>query len=153
MTIQGAEILRAELEKIMDVERPKVVELVSWAAGNGDRSENGDYIYGKKKLRELDGRIRYLNKRMDNLVAIDPSTIESETILFGATVVVMDEEETERRYQIVGVDEADASSGRISWISPIAKCLLQRRAGDVVNYKSPKGEVELEIMKVEYGSN
>ncbi len=150
MTPKGAERLRAELRKLMQEDRPKVVEVVHWAAGNGDRSENGDYIYGKKRLREIDRRIRFLSKRLENAELIDPTQQKGDRIFFGATVTVVSEEEGQKTYQIVGIDETDAAQGKVSWISPIGKTLIKAKAGDTVTLRSPKGEVELEILKVEY---
>jgi len=150
MTPKGAETLRGELRQLMQVERPKIVEVVHWAAGNGDRSENGDYIYGKKRLREIDRRIRFLSKRLENAEIIDPKSQKADRVFFGATVTVSTEEEGEKIYRIVGIDETDASQGKISWISPVGKALLKARAGDTVTLRSPKGEVDLEVLKVEY---
>ncbi|MCM2280286.1 MAG: transcription elongation factor GreB [Bdellovibrionaceae bacterium] len=150
MTPQGAEKLRAELHELLHVERPKVVETVAWAASNGDRSENADYIYGKRRLREIDRRVRFLSRRLDSAQVVDPAAQSSDRILFGATVTVRNENDEMRVYQIVGIDETDAKRGRVSWISPIGKSLLQAKVGDVVLLKTPKGEEELEIEKIEY---
>lgn len=150
MTPQGAARLQAELKQLLYDERPRLVETVAWAASNGDRSENGDYIYGKKRLREIDRRIRFLTKRLDHLEIVDPTQQKSDKVLFGATVTVLDEEGDEKRYSIVGVDEAEASRGKVSWISPIGKALLQSQVGDVVTLRVPKGEIELEIVRIEY---
>jgi transcription elongation factor GreB len=150
MTPQGAERLRAELRKLMQEDRPKIVEVVHWAAGNGDRSENGDYIYGKKRLREIDRRIRFLSKRLENAEIIDPKVQKGDRVFFGATVTVSSEEDGEKIYYIVGIDETDASQGKVSWISPIGKTLIKAKVGDTVTLRSPKGEVELEVLKVEY---
>jgi transcription elongation factor GreB len=150
MTPSGAERLRAELKDLLHVQRPEVVRTVSWAASNGDRSENGDYIYGKRRLREIDRRIRFLQKRLDAAEVIDPMLQRSDRILFGATVTVADEEGRERTYRIVGIDEARPAQGWISWISPMAKALLHARAGDSVTLHSPRGDEDLEILKVEY---
>lgn len=150
MTPQGAQRLRDELSHLLHTERPKVVETVAWAAGNGDRSENADYIYGKRRLREIDRRVRFLTKRLDSAQVVDPAAQTADRVLFGATVTVENEDGEKRTYQIVGIDETDAKLGRVSWISPIGKALLQAREGDVVILKTPKGEEELEILKVEY---
>jgi len=150
MTPSGAERLRAELKDLLHVQRPEVVRTVSWAASNGDRSENGDYIYGKRRLREIDRRIRFLQKRLDAAEVIDPMLQRSDRILFGATVTVADEEGRKRTYRIVGIDEAHPAQGWISWISPMAKALLHARVGDSVTLHSPRGDEDLEILKVEY---
>lgn len=150
MTPRGAERMRDELHNLLHTERPKVVETVAWAASNGDRSENADYIYGKRRLREIDRRIRFLQGRLDSTVVVDPAAQTADRVLFGATVTVRDEEDRERTYLIVGIDETDAKRGRVSWISPIGKALLQARVGDFVLLKTPKGEEELEIMRIDY---
>lgn len=150
MTPRGAERLRGELHELLHVDRPKVVETVAWAASNGDRSENADYIYGKRRLREIDRRVRFLTRRLDAAQVVDPAAQASEKVLFGATVSVSDGEGRSRVYQIVGIDETDAKRGQVSWISPIGKALLQAKVGDVVLLKTPKGEEELEIEKIEY---
>ncbi|NBY20739.1 transcription elongation factor GreB [bacterium] len=150
ITPHGIERLRSEWKKLMDVDRPEIVKVIQWAAGNGDRSENGDYIYGKRKLREIDRRIRFLTKRMENAEVIDPTKQSSEKVLFGATVTILDEAGLERKYSIVGIDETDGKRGRISWISPIAKALLQKKVGDTVTVRLPKGDEDFEIVKVEY---
>jgi transcription elongation factor GreB len=150
MTKRGHAAMRAEFEQLVKVERPNLVQVVAWAAGNGDRSENGDYIYGKKRLREIDRRIRYLTKRLENAEVVDPATQQGlEQVFFGATVTV-DDGEAEATYQIVGMDEADAGEGRISWISPLAKALLKAREGDTVRFQSPVGPRELEVVEVVY---
>lgn len=150
MTPQGAQKLRDELSHLLNVERPKVVETVAWAAGNGDRSENADYIYGKRRLREIDRRLRFLTRRLDALLEVDPAAQKSDKVLFGATVIIENEDGEERQYQIVGIDETDAKQGRVSWSSPIGKALLQAKVGDVVVLRTPKGEEELEILRIEY---
>ena len=136
MTRNGFEQLKAELDQLVRDERPRLVETVRWAASNGDRSENGDYIYGKKRLREIDRRIRFLIKRLEGATVVTPSEQENtEQVFFGATVTVCDVEgEEEQTYQIVGVDEANASEGRISWIAPLSRALLKAREGDVVRF-------------------
>ncbi|WP_153161007.1 transcription elongation factor GreB [Zoogloea sp. 1C4] len=152
MTRRGYEILRTELDQLVRDERPKLVETVRWAAGNGDRSENGDYIYGKKRLREIDRRIRFLIKRLENSTVVTPSEQENtEQVFFGATVTVCDVDgDTEQTYQIVGVDEANASEGRISWIAPLSRALLKAREGDVVRFASPAGLREIEVLEIRY---
>ena len=143
--------LKSELEHLVKRERPHVVEIVAWAASNGDRSENGDYIYGKRRLREIDRRIRFLTKRLDIAEVVDPLVHgENDQIFFGATVSLIDEAGTENTYTIVGVDEADASLGRISWVSPLARALIKSREGDTVRFQSPAGIRELEIVEVIY---
>jgi transcription elongation factor GreB len=152
MTRRGYNILLAELEHLVKKERPDLVQVVSWAAGNGDRSENGDYIYGKKRLREIDKRIRFLTKRVENASVVDPeSQQELEQVFFGATVSMCDTDgANEVTYQIVGVDEADASEGKISWISPLARALLKAREGDTIRFQSPAGLREIEIVEIKY---
>ena len=151
MTRRGYGLLKAELEQLVRTERPELVQVVSWAAKNGDRSENGDYIYGKKRLREIDRRIRFLMKRLETAVLVDPAAQENtEQVFFGATVMVCDAEGCEFTYQIVGVDEADAGQGMISWISPLARALLKAREGDTVRFASPAGPRELEIVGIRY---
>lgn len=150
MTPACAERLKEELKRLLYAERPEVVRTVAWAASNGDRSENGDYIYGKRRLREIDRRIRFLTKRLDAAEVIDPAAQSSERVLFGATVTVADEDGKKRVYSIVGIDESDPKRGRVSWISPIARALLNAAEGDAVTLHTPKGEEELEILKIEY---
>ncbi len=151
MTPAGYARMSAELAHLLRVERPEVVNVVAWAAGNGDRSENGDYIYGKRRLREIDRRIRYLTKRIESAVVVDPATREAtDQVFFGATVTVLDETGEETTYSIVGIDEADPARGRISWISPLARALLKAREGDSVRYQAPGGSRKLEIVRVVY---
>ncbi len=150
ITTRGLERLKAELHELLINERPKIVETVAWAASNGDRSENADYQYGKKRLREIDRRVRFLQKRIDIAEVVDPAAQRGEKVLFGATVTVRDEDEKDRVYRIVGVDETDAKTGKVSWISPIGQALLQANAGDFVTLKTPRGEEELEIVRVQY---
>jgi transcription elongation factor GreB len=140
------------LKQLLTVDRPELVKVISWAASNGDRSENGDYIYGKRRLREMDRRIRFLTKRLEAAEVINPSEIKTEKVLFGATVTVLDEDERERVYRIVGQDEIDPKNGWVSWVSPIAKALLNSKVGDVVQFISPKGIEDLEVIKIEYQS-
>ncbi len=151
ITPQGFDRLRAELLTLMDDERPKVVEAVHWAAKNGDRSENGDYLYGKKRLREIDRRIRFLSKRLEIAEVTDPSVHHgSDQIFFGATVRYVDEAGEEREITILGIDEADSARSQISWISPIARALLKLREGDAVRLATPGGTHELEVLTVRY---
>jgi transcription elongation factor GreB len=136
---------------LIDEERPKVVEVVHWAASNGDRSENGDYLYGKKRLREIDRRIRFLTKRLEIAEVVDPSLhAGSDQVFFGATVAYIDDEDVERTVTIMGVDEADNSLHQISWISPVARALLKAREGDEVSLQTPAGARTLEILSVRY---
>lgn len=151
ITRDGWQRLRDELAQLLDVERPEVVRVVSWAAGNGDRSENGDYLYGKKRLREIDRRIRFLTRRLDLAEVVDPSAHHgSDQVFFGARVRYVEEDGTERSIRIVGVDEIDPLRGDISWISPVARALLKAREGDTVNLATPAGATELEIEAVDY---
>jgi transcription elongation factor GreB len=152
MTRRGYEALRVELDRLVRVERPKMVETVAWAASNGDRSENGDYIYGKKRLREIDRRIRFLIKRIESAEVVDPQRRQgADQVFFGATVTIDDVAGgNEQTWQIVGIDEADAGSGRISWIAPLARALLKAREGDVVRFMSPAGLREIEVLEVRY---
>lgn len=151
MTPQGYQRLRDELLTLIDVERPKVVEIVHWAASNGDRSENGDYIYGKKRLREIDRRIRFLTKRLEIAEVTDPSVHHgSDQVFFGATVTYADEAGTERTITILGIDEADSLQGQVSWIAPVARTLLKSRVGDVLKLVTPAGVEEIEVLAVQY---
>jgi transcription elongation factor GreB len=153
MTPMGYARLKAELTKLLDVERPDLVKTIAWAASNGDRSENGDYIYGKKRLREIDRRIHYLNKRIDSADVVDPARRgETDQIFFGATVTYayVRGGRDERTITIVGVDEVDVKRGQVSWLSPIARALLKKRSGDVVTLATPSGEAEIEIIGVRY---
>ncbi len=151
MTPAGYARLRAELLDLMDNERPRVVEVVHWAASNGDRSENGDYLYGKKRLREIDRRIRFLTKRLEIAEVVNPSVhAGSDQIFFGATVTYADDEGSERTITILGVDEADNTRGDVSWISPVARALLKAREGDAVALQTPGGTRTLEVLAVRY---
>ena len=151
ITPAGHSRLKAELEELVKRERPRIVEIVAWAASNGDRSENGDYIYGKRRLREIDRRIRFLTKRLDIAEVVDPLRQgDNEQIFFGARVTVAGIDGIENTYTIVGVDETDAASGRISWISPLARALIKARAGDTVRFQSPVGPREMDIIDVRY---
>jgi transcription elongation factor GreB len=151
ITVQGYQRLRAELLHLIDTERPKVVEVVSWAASNGDRSENGDYLYGKKRLREIDRRIRFLTKRLDIAEVADPSVHHGrDQVFFGATVTYANQRGEERTVTIKGVDEADSLVGEVSWISPIARALLKSREGDEVKLMTPGGLESIEVVEVRY---
>lgn len=150
ITPKGHQKLIDELEELLRVERPEVTKLVQWAASNGDRSENADYLYGKKRLREIDRRVRFLTQRLDAAVVVDPSQISSTRVQFGATLEVTDEEGRTRKYSIIGVDEVDTARGRISWQSPIGRALIGKEVGDEVLVKIPSGEVTLEIVKIIY---
>jgi len=151
ITPGGYRKLQEELEQLWKVERPVLVNTITWAASNGDRSENGDYIYGKKRLREIDRRVRYLRKRIDQAEVVDPARRGAcEQVFFGATVTVCNDEGCEIVYSIVGVDEADAACGRISWVSPLARALLKLCEGEVARLHTPVGIVELEVLKVIY---
>jgi len=142
--------LRSELAQLWEVERPKLVETISWAAGNGDRSENGDYIYGKQRLREVDRRIRFLSKRLEHAEVVQDLGHDPDRVFFGATVTVVNRRGEQRTVTIVGMDEVDPARGRVSWISPIAKALLKARDGDNVTLRTPGGVEELEIVDVRY---
>ena len=151
MTPQGYSRLRAEFTELMEVERPKIVDVIYWAASNGDRSENGDYIYGKKRLREIDRRIRFLTKRLEIAEVVDPSVhFGIDQIFFGATVAYEDATGQERTVTIYGIDEADTAQAQVSWVSPIARALLKARVGDVVRMQSPVGVQEIEVLRVHY---
>ncbi len=142
--------LDAELRRLVEIERPEVVQTVAWAASNGDRSENGDYIYGKKRLREIDRRVRFLIKRLEAAQVVNVAGRDTDQIFFGATVMVRSQGGQQRTVTIVGIDEVDPARGRVSWISPIARTLLKAREGDVVTLRSPAGSEELEILEVRY---
>ena len=151
LTPAGYRRLRAELMTLLDDERPRIVEVVSWAAKNGDRSENGDYLYGKKRLREIDRRIRFLTKRLDIAEVADPSAHHgSDQIFFGATVTYANARGEERTVTIKGIDEADSLHGEVSWISPIARALLKAREGDEVQLVTPAGAERIEVIEVRY---
>ena len=161
ITPAGHARLRAELLQLLDVERPKIVEIVHWAASNGDRSENGDYIYGKKRLREIDRRIRFLNKRLEFAVVVDNAVRkageqDADQVFFGATVTYCAtsgaDNGKEETVTIIGVDEVDLDEGHVSWVSPIAKALIKARIGDCVRIQTPKGPAEIEILDVDYRS-
>jgi transcription elongation factor GreB len=151
MTPQGFQRLRDEFQRLMRVERPKVVEVVAWAAANGDRSENGDYIYGKRRLREIDRRIRFLTKRLEISQVVDPAQQKDlDRVFFGATVTYRNARAAERTIMIVGVDEADLARGQVSWVSPIARALLKAREGDTVELRTPAGLERLEVLAIRY---
>lgn len=151
ITPAGHKRLKDELEHLVKRERPHIVEIVSWAASNGDRSENGDYIYGKRRLREIDRRIRFLTKRLEIAEVVDPLRQgNNDQIFFGACITVADASGAENTYTIVGVDETDATSGRISWISPLARAVIKAREGDTIRFQSPLGFRELDIVSVVY---
>src|SRR5262249_8904556 len=151
ITPAGYAHLRSELLRLLDVERPAVVRTVAWAASNGDRSENADYIYGKRRLREIDRRIRFLTRRMDNAEVIDPAAqTKTDQVFFGATVIYTTAAGEEHTMTIVGIDEADPANGKISWIAPLSRALLKAREGDVVQLRTPAGTEELEILEIRY---
>ena len=151
ITPQGYRRLRAELMHLLDAERPRIVEIVSWAASNGDRSENGDYLYGKKRLREIDRRIRFLTRRLDIAEVADPSAHHgSDQVFFGATVTYANHRGEERTITIKGIDEADALKCEVSWVAPIARALLKAREGDEVNVVTPGGVEAVEVIAVSY---
>jgi len=153
MTPGGFARLRDELDHLVQKERPELVSVVSWAAGNGDRSENGDYLYGKKRLREIDRRIRFLIRRLDRAEVVDPAVRrddDGDRVYFGATVTVADSAGRERTVSIVGIDEIDTARGYVSWISPMARALLKAREGDVVTVRTPAGPEDLEVLSVRY---
>ena len=151
MTPQGYARMRAELLQLIDDERPKVVEIVHWAASNGDRSENGDYIYGKKRLREIDRRIRFLTKRLELASVSDPSVHHgNDQVFFGATVTYEDMQGQATTITIMGIDEADSLQGQVSWVSPVARALLKARVGDVVRLQTPLGLQDIEVLQVTY---
>ena len=159
ITPAGHERIRSELLQLLNLDRPEVVKVVHWAASNGDRSENGDYIYGKKRLREIDRRIRFLNQRLEFAVIVDNATrkkgeADAEQVFFGATVTYENLEGPERGKEttitIVGVDEVDLDQGHVSWVSPIAKALIKARIGDCVKIQTPTGPTEIEILDVQY---
>jgi transcription elongation factor GreB len=150
MTPGGYARLLAEMEQFMQVERPEMVRVVNWAASNGDRSENGDYLYGKRRLREIDRRLRYLKRQLDNVEVIDPASRDADQVFFGATVVYVDAQGHETTMAIVGIDETDVQRGYVSWMSPIARTLTKARAGDTVSLRTPMGVTELEVIDVRY---
>ena len=150
ITPAGYARLKNEVQQLLDKERPELVKVIAWAASNGDRSENADYIYGKRRLREIDRRIRYLNQRLENAAVIDPARSGLEQVFFGATVTYADSKRKERTVSIVGQDEVDPQRGRISWISPVARTLNKARAGDILKLKSPAGTEAIEVIAIRY---
>ena len=151
ITPVGLAVIRTEYERLFGTERPKLVETISWAAGNGDRSENGDYIYGKRRLREIDRRIRFLTKRMDLAAVVDPSVHHgSDQVFFGATVTYSNQAGVVHTVTILGIDELDPLHGKISWISPVARALTRAHVGDVITLTTPAGVEALEIASVDY---
>jgi len=142
--------LSSEYDQLRNADRPEILKVIQWAAGNGDRSENADYIYGKKRLREIDSRLRFLGKRLDNAVVVDPTKVISEQIKFGATVKVLVNDEKEITYSIVGKDEIDLEKNHISWMSPIGRGLMGKEEGDVVEVKTPSGLKDIEIIKISF---
>jgi transcription elongation factor GreB len=150
ITPAGYRRLREELAQLWEVERPKLVETIAWAASNGDRSENADYIYGKRRLREVDRRVRFLSKRIDSAEVVNNAGRDDDRAYFGATVTYRGRAGVERTVSIVGIDEVDPARGRVSWISPIAKALLKAREGDVVTLRTPAGVEEIEVLEVRY---
>ncbi|WP_339860166.1 transcription elongation factor GreB [Thalassospira alkalitolerans] len=154
ITPKGLATLRAELDHLWKKERPEIVAVVHWAAGNGDRSENGDYIYGKKRLREIDRRVRYLRKRIEDAVVVDPKDQpDHKHVFFGATVTYINARDEEVTIRIVGEDEAESLKGKISWVSPVARALMKSGVGDVVTLRTPAGKDELEVLSVSYATD
>jgi transcription elongation factor GreB len=153
MTPEGHRNIQEELRRLLREDRPKTVEVVAWAAGNGDRSENGDYLYGKKRLREIDRRIRFLSKRLGSAVVVDPEAQKNRNqVFFGATVTYANDGGAEKTVTIVGIDEVDLDRGRVSWISPIARALLKAQEGDLVDLRTPSGIERIEVVEIRYGS-
>jgi transcription elongation factor GreB len=150
ITPRGFKALQEEYQQLFSGERPKLVEVIAWAASNGDRSENGDYIYGKRRLREIDRRLKFLSRRMASAVVVPLGEQSKDQVLFGATVMVEDEDGKKVTYKIVGEDEIDINNRKISWISPVAHALLGKKVGDAVTVQRPSGEAELVILKIEY---
>lgn len=151
MTPEGHQALKDELHFLLRKERPRIVDIVSWAAGNGDRSENGDYIYNKKKLREIDRRVRYLTKKLDDAEVVDPKDQQGlDRVFFGATVTYAREDDTEMTVHLVGVDEADVSKGKINWLSPVGRALMKAQIGDEVEVRTEHGNEFLEVLNIEY---
>jgi transcription elongation factor GreB len=150
ITPSGYARLKSELQQLLDNERPALVKVIAWAASNGDRSENADYIYGKRRLRQIDGRIRFLTKRLEIAEVVDPARAGGEQVFFGATVTYCDGKGARRTVSIVGQDEVDTARGRISWISPVARALTKAREGDVVTLRTPAGVEELAVAAIRY---
>ena len=153
MTPEGHRGMGDELRRLLRVERPKVVETVAWAAGNGDRSENGDYIYGKRRLHEIDRRIRFLSKRLESAEVVDPNQQRNrDQVFFGATVTYATGRGSEMTITIVGVDEADLDRGQVSWLSPVARALMRASVGDIVELRAPAGVEQIEVLAIRYGA-
>jgi len=150
ITPKGLKVLQDELHQLSRVERPEVTKVVAWAASNGDRSENADYLYGKKRLREIDKRVRFLVQRIEIAVVVDPAGVEADKVQFGATVIIGDEEGVTRTFSIVGVDEIDTGRGLISWKSPIGSSLIGKEVGDTIDVHTPKGVISYEIIEIIY---
>ena len=150
ITPEGFTALQEEFKKLFHNERPKLVETIAWAAGNGDRSENADYTYGKRRLREIDKRLHWLRNRIESARIVDPKTLQSAKVVFGATVTVVTEDDERKTYQIVGEDEIDIAKNRISWKSPIAKALLGKECGSEVEIQRPAGSVYVEIVEIQF---
>lgn len=154
MTPQGHRNMQEELQRLLREDRPKTVEVVAWAAGNGDSSENGDYLYGKKRLREIDRRVRFLSKRLETAVVVDAEMQKNrDQVFFGATVTFANGAGAEKTVTIVGIDEADLDRSRVSWISPIARALLKAREGDIVDLHTPSGVERIEVVEIRYGDS
>jgi transcription elongation factor GreB len=153
VTPAGMAALQDEFGKLLHEERPRVVEIVSWAAGNGDRSENGDYIYGKRRLREIDRRLRYLTKRIDSAEVVDPKQQKNQDqVFFGATVEYARKGNAPQKATIVGIDEANLANGKISWLSPVARALMKANVGDVIEFRTPSGVETIEVLSITYGA-
>lgn len=150
ITPQGHQKLVDEFETLLKIERPEITKVIQWAAGNGDRSENADYIYGRRRLREIDRRLRFLKSRLESSLIVDPNQIKSQKVQFGATVVTQNENGESKTFTIVGVDEVDTAKGRISWQSPIGRSLIGKEEGEEVSVKVPSGEMVLEIVSIIY---
>jgi transcription elongation factor GreB len=151
ITPAGFRRMQEEVKQLQTVERPRIVEIVAWAAGNGDRSENGDYIYGKQRLREIDRRMRFLSKRLEIAEVVDPARQQNlDRVFFGATVTYATARDEEKTITIVGIDEVDADNGRVSWISPIARALMKAQEGDVVELRTPHGPEPIEVVTIRY---
>ena len=151
ITPTGWQALKDELYQLVHKERPEIVQVVNWAASNGDRSENGDYLYGKRRMREIDRRIRFLTKRLEAAVVVDPETREpTDQVFFSATVALLRGDGSEQTVKIVGVDEIDTAANKISWVSPLARCLIKAREGDEVVLNGPEGRETIEILSVQY---
>ena len=151
ITPTGWQALKDELYQLVHKERPEIVQVVNWAASNGDRSENGDYLYGKRRMREIDRRIRFLTKRLEAAVVVDPETREpTDQVFFSATVALLRGDGSEQTVKIVGVDEIDTAANKISWVSPLARCLIKAREGDEMVLNGPEGRETIEILSVQY---